>query len=1043
MKGNLSRGMSAEEKVKEQNRIRQLAFKAREKMPKDHKSFCLVAAHLIRNAHRYFISEEIDPDIKKELDVEIKKENKSEYGSQMKIENSDEECREVNKVLRQIRTLKRQNRIREQQMLIEKLKSQQGSYRKIAKITGIALKTVHEWCAEPKSREHRGTIRKNLKQEAFINFVMQDTVTYSHPCKRYSGKRFLMGTLEETYQKYLQQPAYHKNGILSRTRMRMLKPKYILLSGQIPLNQCLCDYCENCDLMLKALVAAGVKGVPRNKYSAIDITLCDIRLGQFGTDYEFCSHTCISRGCNQCGTDKLKIVITDLNSELLKLNKPISWHKWMKVDGKAHKKCPIKKPLKTAINEFMGIIHNLSEHLFRANWHRNVFQFIKSTLSSTRGYLLQVMDFAMNFSNWYQDEIQSAYWNGTQTTIHGTINFFKCPREECSEVVTLALVHISADTNHDSFLTRAAQNMTFKYLVDIGVPLELIIQFCDNCSSQYKSSRPFAELARCALEIIRIYFGEKHGKSHADALFGRLKAWMSYKIKSRHFVVSDAHDFFKYCVEYYQTPKNLSNSCQHYRVEFQFIRPSDIRRHQDCDLETRVEETQKIYSVRNTSQPLQLKVRHVPCLCLPCIKDDGSECLNEGFTDPWRLVNLIPQKGSSLKKYAKRKRPDADIVAAPTTTDEVESDGELPDISFDYDKNKPKSTGKRNARKTAQKKSTRKENNIVTEESGNCQNTCTWVNENEEIEIEDVTPVETPARQGENSGSPESEECEIVEVCECRSKEFLMSAENHIPTSVNSEDIFKKLFDEKVPESVFWPNILLALENCRCDDELLKLCQQIHGYLPSLKPRVNAEFVRGNDIIDRVAQSDIPVDGPEMLVAVKTIGDGNCLCRAISRGLYNQDSFHVELRARIVVEGVLNRNLYLSDDCLERGATCIHKNADLPTVFATFSEYYTPGQKLSTEMISNIYSLEIHSCARIGSYMGLWQLAQASSVIGIPIHTIYPHRPGTIRNDFHRIFFPVDYPVTTSDDNPLVIMWTGIHQGSVPVHFVPLLKNPQ
>ena len=43
--------LSTEDKIKEQNRIRQLAFKARDKMPKDFKSFCLVAAHLVKNAH--------------------------------------------------------------------------------------------------------------------------------------------------------------------------------------------------------------------------------------------------------------------------------------------------------------------------------------------------------------------------------------------------------------------------------------------------------------------------------------------------------------------------------------------------------------------------------------------------------------------------------------------------------------------------------------------------------------------------------------------------------------------------------------------------------------------------------------------------------------------------------------------------------------------------------------------------------------------------------------------------------------------------------
>ena len=49
---------TTDDKVKEQNRICQLAFKARKKMPKDYKSFCLVAEHLAKNAHRYYKQDE-------------------------------------------------------------------------------------------------------------------------------------------------------------------------------------------------------------------------------------------------------------------------------------------------------------------------------------------------------------------------------------------------------------------------------------------------------------------------------------------------------------------------------------------------------------------------------------------------------------------------------------------------------------------------------------------------------------------------------------------------------------------------------------------------------------------------------------------------------------------------------------------------------------------------------------------------------------------------------------------------------------------------
>ena len=1021
-------------------------------MPKDYRSFLLVTAHLVKNAHRYW---GVDSEEAKKIKTEVEEEfNISGYGNCADSSgDKTTKCIEVNKLLREIRTLKRQNRIREQQNLVGKLKENFGSYRDIAKLSGVALKTLHEWCAIPKERQHKAKSRAKLRKEEFVNFLMQDTITFSSSCKKYAGKRFMVDTWAEIYKKYLEQPEYHTHGMISKSTMRSYKPGFIKLSGSTPLSQCLCDYCENCELMMRALVAAGLKGVPATKYLSIDSTLCDVLTGQFGTDYKFRQHECITRECDDCGRQKLLTTIREniLNEELLRLNKPVSWHRWKKCEGfSAPQKCLIRKPLRTALNEFLNILEDLAAHCFHSNWHRGVFEYMKKKLP--RGYVLQVMDFAMNFNNWYQDEVQAAYWCGTQTTIHATVNFFRCPRRNCNQIVTLALVHISDDLKHDSFLSRATQNLTFKYLVNLGIPLELIIQFCDNCAAQYKSRRPFAELARLALLIIRVYYGEKHGKSHADALFGRLKAWMTYNIRTRHFVVKNAQDFFKFCREYYQTPV-LHDCCQHYRVEFEFVRPCDIRRSQDCDLDKPVDKTHDIYSVRNTIEPLQLKVRNVPCLCPPCISEEG-DCWNKEHTDPWRVVTLIQEKGANKKKYEKRKRPDCNIQ--PNTqaeNDAQSSDEELPDIVFEQT---PLRRRQRNAETVTEIRENAVTENVTENATGDATATANASDQNEnkehsegvasniEPQQNDQTSIlaDTTSNFISSSGTTSDFDIELIDLCTDSSEEFRMSGDNVMMTSGNNKKNEMTL-DESLTDDVYWGSILSAMQSCQDFHQVVNLVLDLQNQgLRALTPRKES-FVKEGDIIDTVAQKEIPPDGPVMLSAIKTYGDGNCLCRALSRSFYNHDGKHTELRARIVIEGVLNMDKYLSDDCLERGASYIHHNAELPLVFATFSEFYTPGQKLSEELINYIYSMEIYSCSRMSSYMGIWQLAQAASVLGTPIHTIYPVRgDSTLRNDFHRIFFPVNYP-TTSDDNPVVIMWTGMRPGAAPIHFVPLIENVQ
>ena len=104
--------------------------------------------------------------------------------------------------------------------------------------------------------------------------------------------------------------------------------------------------------------------------------------------------------------------------------------------------------------------------------------------------------------------------------------------------------------------------------------------------------------------------------------------------------------------------------------------------------------------------------------------------------------------------------------------------------------------------------------------------------------------------------------------------------------------------------------------------------------LPPLQPRVHAHLIKNVDAIDQVAQNEISPDVPTHFKAVKTTGDGNCLCRATSKGYFNNESKHEELRCHIVIKGVKNKK-YLNDQVLQCGATYTHKQATLPQVFGT------------------------------------------------------------------------------------------------------------
>ena len=904
------RNLTPEEVTKLQNRVRQRALRVREgeKLPNEYSMFVLVTMHLFKNAHRYFgytSPSELQAGLMEE--IALSNESKEQILSQFK---------EANQKIRNIGTLKSQNRIDEQMNKVREIKEEYGSLRKISDLTGVSLKTVHKWCTSRNTKVKKRVELAEKRRKEFEQFLLQDTVTFAHPCKKYDGIRYLRNTVEETRKIYLSQPEYHRYGILSLTRMSDFRPDYIKVCGKTPLAQCLCLTCENCEKIIKSLLALGLKLVPSNRYDALTKVMCSERVNQAGTEFSFAKLACIMGNCDSCGVQSLKKDIMDENQQLLHENRSISWKKWTTPPGK---KCPeninIKGSLQQGIDYLIQSIEDLGGHMFRSQWNRNWFQYIRKHL--VIGMLAQIFDFSMNFRNMSQDEVQAAFWNNSQTAIHTIINYLLCEQMGCSDVVTIVVCQISEDLQHDSFFTRAAHEETFKYLAEIGVKMDTVIQFSDNCAAQYKSRRPFADLARNPLNITRVYFGERHGKSQCDGFFGRLKAWMTFNIKARHVEVNNASDFFRFCKDEYET-KRTPEKCQHYRVVFQYLEPRHIRRHQDCDLEKAIKGTRSVYSVKNTPDPLKLKVRNVPCLCPPCLSNNEEDCLNSEHADPWREVTLEPKNKSS---FTKKKQPYQQVSNEshnPFQHEETEEEVEEEQYNYENDSiviNSQQDSGNEgedeeecedfiDLTKTASTRS--KDGNgelyvdLTKEVTAPVDPWSDEENMNEDpINIPDDFPNEFGNLQEHN------EEIEI---------------NAHLPT-------FDGLEEEPIPEDIFWDSINGSFEACTSYHQLQDLGFEMKDKIPTIRPRRSVPFKIEEEFIDAVATATLPIDAPQDVDAIATIGDGNCLCRALSRAYFGDDSMHNEIRARIVIEGIVNKKYYLSDYTMERGATIARENS--------------------------------------------------------------------------------------------------------------------
>ena len=635
-----------------------------------------------------------------------------------------------------------------------------------------------------------------------------------------------------------------------------------------------------------------MKGIPSNRYKAVDATVCSEWQSQYGTHFTFPKLQCLLGKCENCGVVNLKTLIETENHEMISQNKNITWCKWaVPQDKSTPVKCQIRGTLKNAVDKLITLLVSLKSHLFRANWNRNIFDYSRNNLK--QGQVVQIFDFAMNYRNWYQDEIQSAYWDGTQTAIHAVINYYLCPNQGCTEVVTSILAQILEDLHHDSFMARAGHDVAFKHLAQLSIPMDLVIQFCDNCSSQYKSRRPFAELACCSIPIVRIFFSENHGKSYCDAFFGRLKSWMSYKIKARHVIINDANDFFRYCKAEYETPEIGQWQCQHYKVTFLFLCASDICRHHDCNLKDAVTGTRRIYSVRNSPHPLKLKICNIPCSCTSCLLDNQEHCKNSNYADPWREVDLIPMKGQSMKTHMKCKHPrdcvnvnpplqqkanNRDKAQDSDSNDSSEGD-DVPDIQIVSNNERE---NEENDTQFIDLTEQNKENLVFIDLTSNQKNNVTSSEQNEDmLSFENI----------------EEDDVLINEDAACPWKENGNNKKNNRYEGIILELQFElESNKDDIPDSAYWENILGSLESCTNERDFEVMAKEIAKTLRPLPARKqHIHFRVEKDFINSVALNSIPDDGPQDFDPIKILTDGNCLPHTLSHGSFGTDAFHLQI----------------------------------------------------------------------------------------------------------------------------------------------------
>ncbi|XP_022107155.1 uncharacterized protein LOC110988172 [Acanthaster planci] len=355
------------------------------------------------------------------------------------------------------------------------------------RLFGVSPKLAKETTHVPKYT-NAATLMQDTK-DLVVNYYKQNSVEL--PDQKTISKKTLQKTrvLEMPIPNlYKQFKNDHPNEKVGKSTFYKLRPKYIKTVGSIKFRGCLCDYCENVKLKLKAV---------KSKMTLEELS--SITLCQKGKDQKYNNKACIERKCQHCGVTKMREHFEGLDTR-----KEVEWSKWMKVkEEKITKKGKMLLTKKVRqlqhgttaelLKELEKELHTIPEHLFCKSWQQNQFSKLTSQ-KLPKGWCVMVLDFAENYACKTQDEVQAAHWTQDQVTVHPIITYYNCNNPTCTKPIMHSIAIISDDLNHDYHAVHAFTSIAIKEVRQRQQELTKVIRFSDGCSAQYKSKGPFYEI---------------------------------------------------------------------------------------------------------------------------------------------------------------------------------------------------------------------------------------------------------------------------------------------------------------------------------------------------------------------------------------------------------------------------------------------------------------------------------------------------------------------------------------------------------------------
>ena len=210
------------------------------------------------------------------------------------------------------------------------------------------------------------------------------------------------------------------------------------------------------------------------------------------------------------------------------------------------------------------LLREFSSHQFRASWQSK--QMKESIDHLPLEHVCCIHDYSENYSCTSQDQLQSQYFSQSQASIHVTILHRHALEDvdgvestlEDPVIITEHIFVISSDTKHDHHSVHQVRQLVAGYLKQIKCDVEVMHEWTDGCSAQYKSRHCMGDVSFSNSDFgyrtIRNYFETSHAKGPQDGAGANLKHKADMEVIKRKVVIQNAKDLFSFAENNLKTP---------------------------------------------------------------------------------------------------------------------------------------------------------------------------------------------------------------------------------------------------------------------------------------------------------------------------------------------------------------------------------------------------------------------------------------------------------------------------------------------------------